>query len=34
MSFHLTSKEKGDIISAIDDPANQAALEFVVEMLK
>jgi len=33
MSFHLTSKEKKDILSAIDDPANKLAVEFVLKLL-
>lgn len=33
MSFHLTSKEKRDIINAIDNEANREAMEFVAGKL-
>jgi hypothetical protein len=33
MSFHLTSKEKRDILNAIDNAANREALDFVVKKL-
>nr|WP_246485177.1 patatin-like phospholipase family protein [Chitinophaga qingshengii] len=34
LSWHLTSREKLDIAHAIDNPANQSALDFVVKLMK
>ncbi|RAJ85571.1 patatin-like phospholipase [Chitinophaga dinghuensis] len=34
LSWHLTSREKLDIADAIENPANQSALDFVVKLMK
>jgi hypothetical protein len=34
LSWHLTSREKMDIATALDNPANQSAFDYVVKLLK
>ncbi|NML36086.1 patatin-like phospholipase family protein [Chitinophaga sp. G-6-1-13] len=34
LSWHLTSREKLDIAHALDNPANQSALDFVVKLME